>query len=240
MFSSSPTVVRAPQLSPSAGKSVRVAEEFGPGGVVITAFLIVALIVVIVLACVSFYMVYKLTKEKRAQEQARPSAPVDPFADKDADALRGDPRALKAGDIVDIFGQSYTVRGTLRLKEGGYQWAEHLLDTGKDVQHWLSVEEDPDLELVLWTETAGLPAPGAAELEHEGKRFRLEETGTARFSSEATTGLAPSGVLTYHDYRADDGTRLSFEEFGDAGRKEGTLGQVLNRSAVMIYPQQPS
>ncbi|WP_280232304.1 DUF4178 domain-containing protein [Nocardia cyriacigeorgica] len=217
-----------------------VPQEFGPGGVVITAFLIVALIVVIVLACVSFYMVYKLSKEKRAQTQADPPVPVDPFADKDADALRGDPRALKAGDIVDIFGQTYTVRGTLRLTEGGYQWAEHLLDNADDVHHWLSVEEDPDLELVLWTETAGLPAPGPTELDHEGKRFRLEETGNARFASEATTGLAASGVLTYHDYVADDGTKLSFEEFGDAGRKEGTLGQVLNRSAVMIYPQQPS
>lgn len=169
-----------------------------------------------------------------------PSGPVDPFADKDSDALRGDPRALKAGDIADILGETYTVRGSLRLKEGGYQWSEHLLDNAAGIRKWLSVEEDPELELVLWTETPGIAAPGGSELEHDGKRFRLEESGTARYIGEATTGLTPSGTVAYHDYLAEDGTRLSFEDFGDSGKKEAAIGQVLYRSAIMIYPQSPS
>ncbi|WP_324188688.1 DUF4178 domain-containing protein [Nocardia flavorosea] len=193
------------------------------------------LIVVLVVAGIVAYLLIR-----RRSAPAAPSGPVDPFADKDSDALRGDPRALKAGDIVDIFGETFTVRGSLRLKEGGYQWSEHLLDNAGGVRKWLSVEEDPELELVLWTETPGIPAPGGDELEHDGKRFRLEESGTARYIGEATTGLTPSGTVAYHDYLAADGTRLSFEDFGDSGKKEAAIGQVVYRSAIMIYPQSPS
>ncbi|MEU1982450.1 DUF4178 domain-containing protein [Nocardia sp. NPDC019395] len=193
------------------------------------------LIVVLVVAGVLVYLLVK-----RKNQPAAPSVPVDPFADKDSDALRGDPRALKAGDIVDIFQESFTVRGSLRLKEGGYQWSEHLLDNAKGTRKWLSVEEDPELELVLWTETPGIPAPGGNELEHDGKRFRLEESGNARYVGEATTGLTPSGTVAYHDYVAEDGTRLSFEDFGESGKKEAAIGQVVYRSAIMIYPQAPS
>ena len=194
--------------------------------------MLVLLIVVLVVAGVALYLLVR-----KKNEPVVAPGPVDPFADKDSDALRGDPRALKAGDIVDIFGETYTVRGSLRLKEGGYQWSEHLLDTAKGTRTWLSVEEDPDLELVLWTETPGIPAAGGNEIEHDGKTFRLDETGRAQYVSEATTGLTPSGTVAYHDYVAADDTRLSFEDFGESGKKEAAIGQVLYRSAIMIYPQ---
>ncbi|WP_327147689.1 DUF4178 domain-containing protein [Nocardia sp. NBC_01329] len=190
------------------------------------------LIIVLVVAGVALYLLVR-----RKNEPAAESVPVDPFADKDSDALRGDPRTLKAGDIVDVFGETYTVRGSLRLKEGGYRWSEHLLDTAKGTRKWLSVEEDPDLELVLWTETPGIPAAGGDEIEHDGKTFRLDESGSAQYVSEATTGLTPSGTVAYHDYVAADDTRLSFEDFGESGKKEAAIGQVLYRSAIMIYPQ---
>ncbi|WP_280397685.1 DUF4178 domain-containing protein [Nocardia carnea] len=193
------------------------------------------IVVLVLLGIVAYLLVVQ-----RNKPQTTPQAPVDPFADKDTDALRGDPRGLKAGDIVDIFNETFTVRGSLRLKEGGYQWSEHLLDNAKGTRKWLSVEEDPELELVLWTETPGIPAPGDDELEHDGKRFRLEESGTARYIGEATTGLTPTGTVAYHDYVAEDGTRLSFEDFGESGKKEAAIGQVVYRSAIMIYPQSSS
>ncbi|MFQ6229699.1 DUF4178 domain-containing protein [Nocardia sp. NPDC002869] len=194
--------------------------------------MLVLLVVALVVAGVALFL---LVRNKNEPPTA--AGPVDPFADKDSDALRGDPRALKAGDIVDIFGETYTVRGSLRLKEGGYQWSEHLLDTASGTRKWLSVEEDPDLELVLWTETPGVPAAGGEEIEHDGKTFRLDESGRAQYVGEATTGLTPSGTVAYHDYAAADGTRLSFEDFGESGKKEAAIGQVLYRSAIMIYPQ---
>ncbi|MGW6332082.1 DUF4178 domain-containing protein [Nocardia rhamnosiphila] len=194
--------------------------------------MLVLLVVALVVAGVALFLLVRKKNEPPAA-----AGPVDPFADKDSDALRGDPRALKAGDIVDIFGETYTVRGSLRLKEGGYQWSEHLLDTATGTRKWLSVEEDPDLELVLWTETPGVPAAGGEEIEHDGKTFRLDESGRAQYVGEATTGLTPSGTVAYHDYAAADGTRLSFEDFGESGKKEAAIGQVLYRSAIMIYPQ---
>jgi hypothetical protein len=194
--------------------------------------LLVLLVVALVVAGVALFLLVR-----KKNEPAVAAGPVDPFADKDSDALRGDPRALKAGDIVDIFGETYTVRGSLRLKEGGYQWSEHLLDTASGTRKWLSVEEDPDLELVLWTETPGVPAAGGDEIEYDGKTFRLDESGRAQYIGEATTGLTPSGTVAYHDYAAADGTRLSFEDFGESGKKEAAIGQVLYRSAIMIYPQ---
>ncbi|WP_232330450.1 DUF4178 domain-containing protein [Nocardia fusca] len=194
--------------------------------------MLVLLVVALVVAGVALFLLVR-----KKNEPAVPAGPVDPFADKDSDALRGDPRALKAGDIVDIFGETYTVRGSLRLKEGGYQWSEHLLDTARGTRKWLSVEEDPDLELVLWTETPGVPAAGGEEIEYDGKTFRLDESGRAQYVGEATTGLTPSGTVAYHDYAAADGTRLSFEDFGESGKKEAAIGQVLYRSAIMIYPQ---
>lgn len=194
--------------------------------------MLVLLVVALVVAGVALFLLVR-----KKNEPAVAAGPVDPFADKDSDTLRGDPRALKAGDIVDIFGETYTVRGSLRLKEGGYQWSEHLLDTASGTRKWLSVEEDPDLELVLWTETPGVPAAGGDEIEYDGKTFRLDESGRAQYIGEATTGLTPSGTVAYHDYAAADGTRLSFEDFGESGKKEAAIGQVLYRSAIMIYPQ---
>lgn len=199
--------------------------------------MVILLIVVIVLACVAFYKVYQLNrkeKDKAAQERAMP---VDPFATTDTDAMRGDPRALRAGDIVDIRGSTFSVRGSIRLSEGGFEWSEHLLDDASGVKKWLSVEEDPDLELVLWTAVADAPESGAPEISYAGKQYRLDESGNAQFRSEATTGLAPSGGLAYRDYEAPDGALLSFEDYGPDGHFEAAVGEEVDRVAMMIYPQ---
>ncbi|MGH8881360.1 MAG: DUF4178 domain-containing protein [Stackebrandtia sp.] len=184
-----------------------------------------------------------VVRKRRVERDARTAdaMPRDPFADVDSDMLRGDPRALKAGDIFDTHGETLTVRGSLRLKEGGYQWSEHLIDTGGGVKRWLSVEEDPDLELFLWTAVSGrdVPAPGPEYLDYQGKRFRSKESGQARYRSEATTGLAGDGRMTYHDYVAEDGSRLSFEDFDAGGRSEVAIGLRIHRNEITIYPQQP-
>ena len=140
------------------------------------------------------------------------SGPADPFATGDVDALRGDPRTLKPGDIVEIRGRSYAVRGTLRFTEGDWGWAEHLLDDAAGNRTWLSVEEDPDLELVLWNEvpTATI-RPGEPTVDFDGRRYVRDEGGHARYTATGTTGLDPTGTVEYHDYAAPDGALLSFE-----------------------------
>ncbi|SBT50183.1 DUF4178 domain-containing protein [Micromonospora auratinigra] len=174
---------------------------------------------------------------RRARAKPGPTAPVDPFHDRDADALRGDPRRLKPGDIVEIRQVSYTVRGSVHLVEGGWSWAEHLLDDAGGVKRWLSVETDPDLELVLWTgEPSATVTPGAPTLEIAGRRYHWDESGQAKYTATEGTGLDPRGTMRYYDYEAPGGARLSFEAYGEAGW-EVNLGEKLVRAEVMIYPQ---
>lgn len=198
-------------------------------------------IVFAVVAIAVAYLVVKHKRNQREREREEQAAiPKDPFADVDSDMLLGDPRALKAGDIFDTHGETLTVRGSLRLKEGGYGWSEHLIDTGGGIKRWLSVEEDPDLELYLWTViTQEPPAPGPQRIEYDGRVFTSKESGRAAYSSEATTGLGPQGQVTYHDYEAADGARLSFEDFDGAKRSEVALGLQIHRNEITIYPHQP-
>ncbi|MEJ3743405.1 DUF4178 domain-containing protein [Actinomycetes bacterium KLBMP 9797] len=177
-----------------------------------------------------------------ARKARRPAAPqteaTDPFRDADTDALRGDPRALKPGDLVEIRGRSYAVRGTLRFTEGAWGWAEHLLDDAAGAKVWLSVEEDPDLELALWTEVpTATVLPGEPTVDFDGRRYRREEAGRARYTGTGTTGLNPSGTVRYEDYAAPDGALLSFESFGDSGAWEVGRGERLHRAELLIYPQ---
>lgn len=204
-----------------------------------TAGLLFALVFLVLVVAIGVGLAVFLVKRREAKQKAEAArVPKDPFADLDSDILRGDPRALKAGDIFDTHGETLTVRGSLRLKQGGYYWSEHLIDTGEGVKRWLSVEEDPDLELYLWTTvTDEVPSPGPKVVEYDGRQYTSKESGRARYSSEATTGLGPSGNLSYHDYEAPDGSRLSYEDFDDTGRSEVALGLRILRNEITIYPQ---
>ena len=176
--------------------------------------------------------------DAQGPQAARPAGREDPFRDTDYDALRGDPRKLKPGDIVEIRRVSYAVRGSVHLVEGGWSWAEHLLDTVEGDKRWLSVEEDPDLELVLWTaEPAATITPGAPTLDFAGRSYSWEESGQARYTRPpAAPASTRSGTVRYHDYRGQGDDRLSFEAYGEAGWEVGR-GERLHRTDVMVYPQ---
>lgn len=197
------------------------------------------IIVLLIVAVVLGVLIALLVRKKIRSEPASPTAgPTDPFHTGDTDSLRGDPRALKAGDIVEVRGLSYTVRGSLRLSEGSWSWSEHLLDDARGSQVWLGVEEDPDLVLSLWTPVEGSELrPGPKQIEFEGRTYRSDESGSAQYRSEATTGLREQGTVRYHDYEADDGALLGFESYGDAGWEIST-GEELSRYDVRIYPTQ--
>ncbi|MGW1677558.1 DUF4178 domain-containing protein [Saccharopolyspora sp. NPDC002376] len=198
----------------------------------VTALIILA-IVLIVVAVIAVIM--GIRAKRAAAEPPEPQRPTDPFNTGDQDSLRGDPRALKAGDIVEVRGESFTVRGSLRLSEGGWTWSEHLLDDSKGTQVWLAVEEDPDLILSLWTPVADAGEPGPKTITFGGRTYHSEESGGAEFRSEATTGLAEHGTVRYHDYESSDGALLGFESYGDADW-EASTGEALSRYDVLIYP----
>lgn len=204
---------------------------------VLIGLLIVVLVVLAVILTVVLLARSKARKSQR-EEAARADAPrADPFADADNDAVNGDPRRIKVGDIVEFRAQSWAVRGTLRFREGSSTWAEHLLDDAHGMKRWISVEEDPDLELALWTEVRGATvSPGPSTLDFDGRRYRDDESGTAKFTAEGTTGLDATGTVRYHDYEAGDGALLSFEDYGASGKWEAARGEVVSRGELRIYP----
>ncbi|TWF92421.1 uncharacterized protein DUF4178 [Saccharopolyspora dendranthemae] len=196
--------------------------------------LVVLVVLLVVVAAVAVVLGVRARNAAR-QGESGAGAPQDPFGTGDQDSLRGDPRALKAGDIVEIRSTTYTVRGSLRLDEGGWSWSEHLLDDSQGTQVWLAVEEDPDLILTMWTPVTGAGAPGEKAVEFDGRTYRSGESGSANFRSEATTGLDDAGTVRYHDYESSDGALLGFESYGEAAW-EATAGEKLGRYDVLIYP----
>src|SRR5690606_33376280 len=78
--------------------------------------------------------------------------------------------------------------------------------------------------------------PGANTIDFDGRRYVLEESGSARYTSTGTTGLLPQGTVQYYDYRARDGVRLSFEQYGESGKWEVGRGEDLGRHEIRVYP----
>ncbi len=188
----------------------------------------VVLLLLVVLAVVAGIVVWA---PRKARATSPPPPRVDPFRAEEGPI---DPRGIKVGDILAIDGSDFIVRGTLRFDQSGFTWAEHFIDDVHN-RRWLSVEDDEGLELCLWERQPGATeAPGAAEVEFGGVTYRLEEHGNATFTSEGTTGTAPSGQVEYFDYEAGD-RRLGFERFGTASW-EVSAGRVLSEREVQVFP----
>ncbi|GAB3431605.1 DUF4178 domain-containing protein [Actinophytocola sediminis] len=161
-----------------------------------------------------------------------PAKPVDPLADHQGVT---DIRTVRAGDMIDYGDKLYFVRGSLRLTESGYTWSEHFLDDARGSRLWVSVEEDPDLEVYFWQETDLVDAPGGKTMEVGGVTYTKEEDGTAKYTSEGTTTVAERGSVEYVDYEGPDGRALSFERF-DGGKWEAGLGEEIPLPALRVYP----
>ena len=188
--------------------------------------------VVLVLVAVAAGVWWFLQQRRRAEGAAGGQPVVDPLR-KDSRGI--DPRGIKVGDVIAHEGRDFLVRGTLAFDQDGFQWQEHHLDDAS-VRRWLSVEDDEELELCLWTGVdAPDLAPGAGELAWDGTTYVRQEQGRATFTASGSTGTGPTGTVEYVDYAAGP-KRLSFERFGGAGDWEVGVGEVVNERALDIYP----
>jgi hypothetical protein len=197
---------------------------------------VIALLALILMALVVLIVVLLRRRGPEDGAGQAPPAPADPFAS--VGEVAGDPRALKAGDMVEYLGTRYFVRGSVRFREGGYTWSEHLLDadTIEGTKVWVSVEEDPDLEVVWWSERdVGDLRPDRSTLTFDGVEYRREEHGTAEYRTEGTTGLGDSGRVEYVDYEGPGGRYLSFERFGGGAWEAGT-GERVPAGTMTVYP----
>ncbi|GAA1450309.1 DUF4178 domain-containing protein [Nocardiopsis tropica] len=195
---------------------------------------LVLLFILLIVAAVAGVLIYLQRSKQRQAPPPPPAAPRDPFADQ-GDSAAGDPRSIKAGDMIDWGAERTWIRGTLRLSEGGYVWSEHFLEV-EGGKRWLSVEEDPDVELALWSGRPDLDlTPHSKTIELEGVTYRLQEKGSGSYRSEGTTGLKAQGGLDYADYESSDGRLLSFERF-DHGGWEASTGTKVAPGTFTIYP----
>lgn len=188
--------------------------------------------VVVVVVIVAVVVAVVLVLRNRQAAAAEPAPPADPLR-KDSRGV--DPRRIKVGDVVHHEGRDFLVRGTLAFVQDGFEWQEHHLDDAS-VRRWLSVEDDEELELCLWTAvTAPDLQPGPSELTWDGTAFTRDEHGRAEFRATGATGTGPTGTVEYYDYAAGE-RRLSFERYGTSTDWEVGVGEVVNERSLDIYP----
>lgn len=190
-----------------------------------------AIIVLVVIAVVVIAVVQVLTRRRRAAERDARSARIA-AADAPGSALR----ALRVGDIVGLDGLMWTVAGALRFDEDGFTWAEFLLTEG-DRREWLSVEDDEGvLSAWRWTraDRVGLE-PTEDEITVDGVAYAFSERGSARFTSEGTTGAPAEGTAEYADYEAG-AARLGFERYTSSGSWEVSVGRRVADHEIDVFP----
>ncbi len=195
------------------------------------------LIVIVILLFLLTALFTYLGWQKSRQQPERPSARRDPFADTVAQDRRSfGIESLGPGAIVARGGVDYVVRGTITVRQGYYEWHEHLLDGGEGGE-WLSVEHDEgQLKLSWWRTREDL----ALKPDHGHTlgevQYRYRESGVADFSSEGTTGLPETGRVEFYDYADESGSRLlGLERFG-LGAWEASLGEPITPGEVTVYP----
>ncbi|WP_349827120.1 DUF4178 domain-containing protein [Brevibacterium litoralis] len=194
---------------------------------------ILILVIALVVAIVRFV---QASKKKDRPEPASQRRAHDPFA-ASQDAA-GDPRDIKAGDMLEYLGEKYWVRGSAHYQEGGYTWSEHFYQADTDpVRKWLGVEEDDgELELSVWEDRPELEiVPGDKQITVDDVTYTLVEKGTARYRTEGTTSMPSSGGVDYADYEAGAGKLLSIERY-DHGKWEVSTGHTVPLGSFTIYP----
>lgn len=196
--------------------------------------LIIALVFIVVVLITVIIVRQRAAKARRAEEQPAASRPQDPFAAERNTG--GDPESIKAGDLLEFGSEKFFVRGTLRISEGGYDWAEHFFQADQSATRlWLTVENDPDLQVSRWSDRPELDIePKSKTITIDGTEYKLVEHGTASYRSEGTTGLNEKGGVDYVDYESDDGRLLAFERF-DHGRWEVSTGESVPVGSFTIY-----
>lgn len=194
------------------------------------------LVLVLAVLVVIAVLLYRLLRSGSGAKPAPRPSTADPLARVED---RVDIRTARVGDMIDYLAVTYFVRGSLRIKEGGFTWVEHFLDDARGRRIWLSVEEDPDVEVVLWEELTGSGlVPAEREMTVQDVTYRRVEHGTARYTTEGTTGVGQdgsTGTVEYVDFDGPKGRFLSFERF-DGGEWEVGLGEEMLLSAITLYP----
>jgi hypothetical protein len=146
---------------------------------------------------------------------------------KDRDGRSGDStRRLEAlanapvGAPVEVEGRRGVIRGSLIVEESGDRWIEHLIDDAGGFRYWVSIENFATTVATLWSDVDIWDVNGGPDdtrVSHNGVSYRRNEVGTARYTATGDVDLINDGTVDYVDFAGPDGSRFSFERFGEAG-----------------------
>ncbi len=143
-------------------------------------------------------------------------------------------RELGVGDIVSYFGQDFEVTAKITWMQSGYRWVEYRMADGDDVR-WLSVEID-DGEMIIGfyklIKEHSIPLPPPDEIEYEGRKFFLEEKGSATGIIESKYGKQQYRC-NFWEYESDDEKLLSIEEC--EGDYEIAVGELAREDEFEIF-----
>ena len=196
-------------------------------------------ILVIIVIAVVIVMLRRRRSQSHSQnssaQQAQRRTPRDPLAPEVGTG--GDPLTIRAGDILEFGDDKCFVRGSLILSMGGSTWKEHFFQSDTTTsRRWLTVEEDPDLQMSVWHDRPDWElTPHAKTLTVEDTTYEMVEKGSGSYTSEGTTGLKSQGGFDYVDYESPQGHMLSFERF-DHGPWEVSTGETVTPGSFTIYP----
>ncbi|ERN40572.1 hypothetical protein KR51_00028990 [Rubidibacter lacunae KORDI 51-2] len=145
------------------------------------------------------------------------------------------PFNLQIGDIVDHMGTFWAVEGILTYEDGGYTWLEYML-LDADRIAWLAVEEDDVLEISLSYPTKELDVsnPPPPQLDFQGDRYRLVESGTATMTRTGNTRDRDAERCHYYDYEGPEDKVLAIERWGSTW--EVTYGESLSLESLRLLP----
>ena len=149
---------------------------------------------------------------------------------------------LGVGDIVQHDVIDWVVEDRLVYRQGDFVWLEYLLrDDERSI--WLVVNEDDNLVVTL-EQPIDLPmsldARPPAQIEVEGRLYRLIERGFAVVTAQQRRFNIDVGSCHFFDYRSGPTAVLSIELWGSteagAGELEVTAGERISPRSLSLLP----
>ncbi|WP_409252355.1 DUF4178 domain-containing protein [Bacillus sp. SCS-153A] len=140
---------------------------------------------------------------------------------------------IEVGDIVAYDLEDYEVVGKLTYNDHGFEWTAYQLESpGRTV--WLSAEMDDQVYLGIYEKVKlKLSEPLPEEIEYEGTRYYLDESGTARVKGEGRGQNVNGMSCRYFDYEDEEEEKfLSVEIWGS--EIEASSGYEINEYEIKI------
>ncbi|WP_456272959.1 DUF4178 domain-containing protein [Bacillus sp. AK031] len=140
---------------------------------------------------------------------------------------------IEVGDIVAYDLEDYEVVGKLTYNDHGFEWIAYQL-VSPDRTVWLSAEMDDQVYLGIYEKIKlKLNEPIPEEIEYNGVRYYLDESGTARVKGEGRGKNVNDLNCRYFDYEDEEEEKyLSVEVWGS--EIEVSSGYDINEYEIKI------